>query len=259
MTMSEINATDLQAKTAIITGSGQGVGQGIALALADNGVNIVLAGRTESKLDNTANLIRKRGVDAITVVCNVKILDDLETLVSEAHARFGGIDILVNNAQEVPLGSLLDLSDEALTLGWESGPLATHRLMKLAYPYLKKSKGSIVNLASTVVKRWDMAGYGGYAAVKQAIIMLTRAAACEWGIDGIRVNAILPHAKSPGLVRWMEANPQEAEAFQATIPLRRVGETEEDIGRFVAMLCSDSSSYVSGQCIAVDGGQASMA
>ena len=250
--------TNLDGKTAIITGAGQGVGQGIALALASSGANIVLAGRTRSKLDYTAELIRNSNVDAISVSCNVKVLNEIENLVEEAAERFGRIDILVNNAQEVPLGSLLSLTDQTLTSGWESGPLATHRLMKLAYPHLKERRGSIINLASTVVKRWDMTGYGGYAAVKEAIIMLTRAAACEWGVDGIRVNAILPHAKSPGLVKWMEANPKEAEAFQATIPLRRVGETEEDIGRFVAMLCSDASAYVSGQCIAVDGGQANM-
>ena len=87
---------------------------------------------------------------------------------------------------------------------------------------------------------------------------LSRAAASEWGADGIRTNVILPHAKSPALVAWMEANPEEAAAFQATIPMGRVGECEEDIGEFVAFLCSPAAAYVSGQSIAVDGGQAYM-
>ena len=249
---------DLKGKTAIITGAGQGVGQGIALALAKYGVNIVLAGRTLAKIEESAELIQQSKTAALPIRCDVKRKDDLENLVEETMKRFGRIDILVNNAQEVPIGRLHNLSDEALTAGWNSGPLAVHRLMKLTHSHLKETKGCIVNLASTVVKRWDMSGYGGYAAVKEAIIMLTRAAACEWGEDGIRVNAILPHAKSPGLVRWMESNPREAEAFQASIPLRRVGESESDIGQFVAMLCSDVSKYVSGQCIALDGGQANM-
>jgi NAD(P)-dependent dehydrogenase (short-subunit alcohol dehydrogenase family) len=127
--------------------------------------------------------------------------------------------------------------------------------MKLAHPHLL-GDGCIINLASTAAKRWDMSGYGAYAAVKESIRSLTRAAACEWGPEGIRSNAILPHAKSPGLAGWMEQNPTEAEAFQASIPQRRVGECEEDIGRFVVQLCSEGSSYINGQTIAVDGGQA---
>ena len=94
-------------------------------------------------------------------------------------AEFGTIDILVNNAQEVPLGPLAGVSDETFTAGWESGPLATFRLMKLCHPHLKGG-GSIVNLGTAAAKRWDMANYGCYAAVKEAIRSLTRAAACEW-------------------------------------------------------------------------------
>ena len=176
-------------------------------------------------------------------------------MVDDVVAAFGTIDILVNNAQEVPLGPLVHVSDEAFTAGWESGPLATFRLMKLCHPHLKGG-GSIVNLGTAAAKRWDMANYGCYAAVKEGIRSLTRAAACEWGIDGIRTNVILPHAKSPGLVGWIESNPDEAEEFFSTIPMRRVGECEEDIGRFVASLCSDASAYVNGQSIALDGGQA---
>ena len=85
-----------------------------------------------------------------------------------------------------------------------------------------------------------------------------RAAASEWGSEGIRANVILPHAKSPGLNWWIENKPEEAAAFIATIPMGRVGECEEDIGEFVATLCSPASRYVSGQSIAVDGGQAYM-
>ena len=100
--------------------------------------------------------------------------------------------------------------------------------------------------------------YGAYAAVKEAVRAFTRGAASEWGADNIRVNVILPHAKSPALKWWTENNPEEAAAFVATIPLGRIGECEEDIGEFVAFLCSDAASYVSGQSIAIDGGQAYM-
>lgn len=247
----------LDGKIALVTGAGQGVGQGIALALSAEGAAVAVAGRTVSKLEATKKQIEERGGRAIAVGCDVKDAGSLSSLVDRTVADLGTIDILVNNAQEVPLGPLHGVTDEAFEAGWQSGPLATFRLMKLCHPHLKGG-GSIVNLASTSAKRWDLANYGAYAAVKEAIRSLTRAAASEWGIDGIRTNVILPHAKSPGLAGWIEKNPEEAEAFFATIPVRRVGECEEDIGAFVALLCSEGSRYVNGQSIAIDGGQAFM-
>lgn len=245
----------LTGKTALITGGGQGVGQGIGLALAKQGANIVVTGRTLEKCKTTAELLRGRGVKALALRCDVKSADDLQNSVDKTIAEFGHLDILVNNAQEVARGPLLSISDEQMNGNWDSGPLATFRLMKMAYPHLKERKGTVINLCSSVMKRWDVGTYGVYAAVKAATQQLTRAAANEWGKDGIRVNAIMPHAKSPALAGWMKANPVEAEHFQASIPLGYVGECEEDIGAFVAMMCSDGARYLSGQTIALDGGQ----
>jgi NAD(P)-dependent dehydrogenase (short-subunit alcohol dehydrogenase family) len=245
----------LEGKIALVTGAGQGVGQGIALALAAEGAKVAVTGRTLEKLEATCGLIEERGGEALPVVCDVKSAQSLEQCLAVVLDRFGGLNILVNNAQEVPLGTLEQVTDENFAAGWESGPLATFRMMKLCYPHLK-GDGCIINLASAAGKRWDMSGYGCYAATKEAIRSLTRAAACEWGPDGIRTNVILPHAKSPGLVWWMENRPEEAAEFIASIPQRRVGECEEDIGRFVALLCSEGSGYVNGQSIGLDGGQA---
>ncbi|HJO24611.1 MAG: SDR family oxidoreductase [Myxococcota bacterium] len=247
----------LVGKVAIVTGAGQGVGQGIALALANHGAKVAAMGRTGSKVEETCRLIGQRGGVALPIEGNVKDLDDLEACVDRVVGAFGGIQILVNNAQEVPLGPLLGVTEEALEAGWESGPRATFRMMKLCYPHLK-GDGCIVNLASTVARRWDATNYGAYAAVKEAIRAFSRAAASEWGGEGIRTNVILPHAKSPALAAWTEANPEEAAAFVATIPMRRIGECEEDVGEFVAFLCSSAAAYVNGQSIAVDGGQAYM-
>lgn len=245
----------LDGKVALVTGAGQGVGQGIALALAAEGARVAVTGRTLEKLENTCELIAGRGGDALPIVCDVKSDTSLENCVHTVVDHFGGLNILVNNAQEVPLGTLDQVTEESFAAGWESGPLATFRLMKLCRPHLKDG-GNIVNLASSAGKRWDMTGYGCYAATKEAIRSLTRAAACEWGPEGIRTNVILPHAKSPGLAWWMDNNPEEAAEFVQSIPQRRVGECEEDIGRYVALLCSDGSAYVNGQTIGLDGGQA---
>jgi len=245
----------LKDKVALITGGGQGVGQGIALALAKEGCHVVVTGRTLEKCDKTADMLGKRGIKALSLRCDVKSADDLENIVEATVKEYGQLDILVNNAQEVARGPLLSISDEQMNGNWESGPLATFRLMKMAYPHLKESKGNVINLCSSVMKRWDVGTYGVYAAVKAATQQITRAAANEWGKDGIRVNAIMPHAKSPALAGWMKANPAEAEHFQKSIPLGYVGECEEDIGVFVAMMCSDGARYLSGQTIALDGGQ----
>jgi NAD(P)-dependent dehydrogenase (short-subunit alcohol dehydrogenase family) len=245
----------LQDKVALVTGAGQGVGQGIALALAKEGAKIAVTGRTLEKLESTCGLIAERGGEAFPLVCDVKIEASLRNCVDEVVRHFGGINILVNNAQEVPLGTLEEVTDASFTAGWESGPLATFRMMKFCRPHLKGG-GCIINLASSAGKRWDAAGFGPYAATKEAIRSLTRAAACEWGAEGIRTNVILPHAKSPGMAWWIENYPEEAAEFVSTIPMKRVGECEDDIGNFVALLCSEGSRYVNGQSIAVDGGQA---
>ena len=245
----------LKGKVALVTGAGQGVGQGIAFALAAEGAAIAIVGRTASKLEASVAEIAKRGGKAIAITCDVKKADDLKRAVDETVKQLGRLNILVNDAQEVPLGPLNKVSDDAFTAGWDSGPLATFRLMKLAYPHLK-GDGCIVNLGTAAAKRWDMSGYGAYAAVKEAIRQLTRAAACEWGKEGIRTNCILPLANSPSMAWWTRERPQEAAAFLATVPMQRIGDCEADIGKFVATLCSDECRYVNGQSIGLDGGQA---
>ncbi len=249
--------TDLSGKVALVTGAGQGVGQGIALALAAAGATVAVTGRTLGKLEATCARIGERGGTALAIAGNVKDPASLADMVAQTVARFGGIDILINNAQEVPNGNLLEVSDEAFLAGFESGPLATFRLMKLAHPQMvARGGGVIVNLASSAGIRWDMSGYGAYGAVKQATRVLTRAAAAEWGRQGIRVLTIAPHAESPGLKWWIANNPEEAEAFFRTIPLGRIGKLEEDIGRAVAALCGPDMAYLTGATIPLDGGQA---
>ena len=249
--------TDLSRKVALITGAGQGVGQGIALALAAAGAKVAVTGRTLAKLEATCVLVAERGREALAIEGNVKDAASLADMVAQAVTRFGGLDILVNNAQEVPNGKLLDVTDEAFLAGFESGPLASFRLMKLAHPHMvARGGGVVINLASSAGIRWDMSGYGAYGAVKQATRVLTRAAAAEWGRQGIRVLTIAPHAESPGLKWWVANNPEEAEAFFRTIPLGRIGQLEGDIGRAVAALCSSDMAYLTGATIPLDGGQA---
>lgn len=249
----------LKGKVALITGAGQGIGQGIALAMAERGANVVVVGRTYSKCENTCKMIKQRfSGTAIPMTADVAIHKDLKRITQETVNEFKTIDILVNNAVATSIGPLISQTDDNVIQAFMVGPMATLRLMQLCYPYLKQQGGSIVNMASTASKRWDMTNYGVYAAEKDAIRALTRAAASEWGPNNIRANSILPHASSPALQKWMTHRPEEAAEFTKSIPLQRVGDCETDIGQFVAVLCSPESSYISGQSIALDGGQAYM-
>ncbi len=244
-------------KVALITGAGQGVGQGIALALAKAGARVALFGRTESKLVETRLLIEKTGNKALVLPGDVCVARDLDAAVSHTADTWGGIDILVNNAQQVPQGKLADVTDEAFIAGFQSGPLAAFRLMKLCHPLMAQRGGGITfNLVSSAGVRWDMTGYGAYAAVKQAMRSLTRGAAAEWGGDNIRVLSLAPHALSKGMQGWIDKNPEEAAQFLKTIPLGRLGECEGDIGEAVVALCSPQLSYMTGATIPLDGGQA---
>lgn len=247
----------LAGKVALITGAGQGVGQGVAYAMAKEGAAIAAVGRTESKLIETCQAIEALGGKAVPVVCDITDAAQVANAVEQTVERLGGIDILVNNANDGGPGTLLDISDEAFQQQFSTGPLATFRFMKACYPHMKaRGGGNIINMASSAAMRWDASGYGVYAAVKESIRSLTRAAACEWGSDNIRVNVIAPHANSPALTQWIESNPAEAEAFFKTIPLGRIGDCEADIGRAVALIVSDQFGYLTGATIPLDGGQA---
>tara|TARA_R110001583_G_scaffold91283_1_gene233338 strand:+ start:416 stop:1171 length:756 start_codon:yes stop_codon:yes gene_type:complete len=245
----------LDNKVAVVTGGGQGVGAGIALALAAEGAVVAVLGRTLATLEATCAEIHHRGGEAQAFVCDVTQADDIDAAVMEIVDEFGSIDILVNNAQIVPLGRLLEINDEEYQEGMDSGPLATLRFMKACYPFLR-GDGSIVNLASSAAIRSDSAGFGAYAAAKEAIRALSRAAACEWGEDNVRVNCIMPLAMSPAMNRWVESGSDDVEAFLSTVPLGRVGDCEEDVGRVVVFLCGPDASYITGHTLPIDGGQA---
>jgi len=248
----------LENKVSIVTGAGQGVGRGIALALAREGAHVMLMGRTDSKLQAVQREIEARGVRAATVAGDVKSLADIERCVRATAETFDGIDILVNNAQEVALGYLLELDDNDVNAGWESGPLATLRFMRACHPYLRareaKPGGVIINVASAAGVRPDPIRRGAYAAVKEAMRAFTRAAAVEWGRDGIRVNAILPYATSPAVEQLAREHPEEYEARLRQVPLGRIGDPELDVGRGVVMLASDHGSYITGATIPLEGG-----
>src|SRR5271166_405728 len=248
-------AGTLDGKRAIVTGGGQGVGRGIALALAAEGAAVALVGRTEAKLLAVAAEIEKPGGTALPIVADVTRAADIRRCVEHTVTELGGIDIVVNNAQIPALGPILEVTDEAFGSCWESGPLAAVRLMKACHPHLRPGS-VIINLGSSTSVNPLPVGRGVYAAAKAATATLSRVAAGEWGPDGIRVITVLPAATSPSAEAWREANPAEYQRSMASIPLRRLGDPEQEIGPAVAFLCGPGASYITGTTIALDGGQA---
>jgi NAD(P)-dependent dehydrogenase (short-subunit alcohol dehydrogenase family) len=244
----------LEDKVAIVTGAGQGVGEGVALALADAGAKVVVAGRTKTKVERTATAIAQRDGVATPLECDVTDPDQVQECVDFTVREYGTVDILVNNAQVPPLGPIAEIPEALFEEGWSTGPLATFRFMRACHPHLKGG-GVIVNMGSGSAIRPDLSAFGAYGACKEAIRTMSRAAACEWGRDGIRVIVVLPLALSPAMEGFLAEHPEARDGVLGAIPLGFIGDSAQHIGPAVVWLCSDAASYVTGTSICVDGGQ----
>jgi NAD(P)-dependent dehydrogenase (short-subunit alcohol dehydrogenase family) len=249
----------LAQKVALVTGSGQGVGRGIALALAAEGAAVVLNGRREQPLRDVAAQIDARGGRALPVVGDVSVREDVEMVVARAAHWLGRLDILVNNAQSSVQRLLEETSDADVAMAYLSGPLATLHCMQAALPHFKeRGAGCIVNLGSSAATL-GRPEFGSYAMAKEAIRGVSRVAAREWGRYGVRVNVVCPAASTPAADEYLGANPNYARQLTREIPLGRLGDPERDIGRAVAALASDDLAYLTGATLMLEGGRTLLA
>lgn len=258
----------LTGKTAIITGGGRAVlsdgscgsiGYGIATAYAKEGANLVLTGRNEKKLlDAKEELERLYGIKVLPIAADVSTGENNEEkvahVVKSAIDTFGRIDVLINNAQASASGvTLSDHTTEQFDLALYSGLYATFYYMKACYPYLKETKGSVINFASGAGLFGNF-GQCAYAAAKEGIRGLTRVAATEWGKDGINVNVVCPLAWTAQLENFEKAYP---DAFKANVkmpPMGHYGDVEKEIGRVCVQLASPDFKYMSGETLTLEGG-----
>ena len=244
----------LDDKTALVTGGGQGIGRGIALALAAEGARVAVLGRTAEKVEKTAAEVEERGVASLAIAADMKSDDDIKRAVLSVVDSFGGLDIVINNAQEYGFGPIAHLDVDQFIAGWESGALGTLRMMRAAHPHLQAGGGVVVNVSSSVASDPSPANAGGYAAVKSAIATLSRAAAVEWAPDGIRVMTLIPFALTPAVEASIEGYDGLEEQILSQVPLGRFGDAETDIGRVVAFAVSDDARFMTGSTLVVDGG-----
>ena len=255
-------------KTVLITGGGRAVlsdgtagsiGYGIAIAYAKEGANLVLTGRNLNKLtDAKEELERLYGVKVLAVQADISAGSDnaavAKSVVDQAVAEFGGIDILINNAQASASGvTLADHSLEQFDLAIYSGLYATFHYMQACYPYLAKAKGSVINFASGAGLFGNI-GQCAYAAAKEGIRGLSRVAANEWAKDGINVNVVCPLAWTAQLEQFQKAYPEAYKANVHTPPAGYFGNPELDIGRVCVQLAHPDFKYMTGETLTLEGG-----
>ena len=245
----------LNGNVAIITGGGKGIGFGIAQAFAEEGSNLVLTGRTESRLIEAKNRLEEMyGIEVLPIVADGADEEAIKNVVAKTVEKFGKIDTLVNNAQVSKSGlPLVEHSKEDFDLAIYSGLYAAFFYMRECFPYLKESKGSVINFASGA-GLFGKLGQSSYAAAKDGIRGLSRVAAAEWGPDGVRVNVVCPLAMTESLQQWRENFPDLFEKTIQGIPLGRFADPKEDIGRVCVFLASEDAHYVTGETITLQGG-----
>lgn len=243
---------ELRGQVAVITGAAKGIGQGIAIRLAREGMQVVAADIDQEALTLTVNSLRDLGVTPLAFHGDLSQADDISELFETSLATFGTVDLLVNNAADLQRSSLLEEHGELLALQLATNVRGPYLCSQKAAAIMRASgSGSIIHISSVGALRAHHRGLP-YDVTKGAINAMTRAMAVDLGRYRIRVNAI-----GPGVTRTYRTKSQPGTAaYQAAagrIPLQRFG-TVADIGAMVAFLASAEASYITGQVFYVDGG-----
>ncbi|HVU58552.1 MAG TPA: 3-oxoacyl-[acyl-carrier-protein] reductase [Puia sp.] len=243
----------LEGKIAIVTGASRGIGEAIAIKLAEHGANIAFTYlSSEEKARTLEDKLKGFGVKAKAYKSNAGVFAECETLVNDVTKEFGAVDVCVNNAGISKDNLLLRLTpeqwDEVMDINLKSVFNMTKQVIR---PMMKARKGSIINMSSIIGIRGN-AGQSSYAASKAGIIGFTKSVALELGSRNIRCNAIAPGFVETDMTHYLKEG-EGAKAFLEKIPLGRFGSAEE-IANTTLFLASDMSSYITGQAISVCGG-----
>ena len=245
---------ELDGKVALVTGASKGIGEAMARGLAEFGARVVLSSRKQESVDEVAASFKDDGLEATGIAANVGKLKDIDNLVDQCVATYGGLDIIVNNAAANPVfGPIQDTDEGAFDKILDVNLKGPFELCKKASPILKqRGGGSIIHIGSIGGLKPET-GIGIYSVSKAAIINLTQAMAQEWGADNIRVNAICPGLIKTKFSEALWSNDKILDDFLKNIPLGRAG-TTDDVAGLAVFLASDAASYCSGGVYLVDGG-----
>ncbi|MDC8829651.1 SDR family NAD(P)-dependent oxidoreductase [Alteromonas gilva] len=239
-----------QQKVAIVTGAGSGIGAATALLLSQRGYRVVLNGRTENKLEHTASQMASGTASVKTG--DVSKENDVAALIEHTITQFGQLDLLVNNAAIAAFEPIDGFSVEDWDQQMNINVRSVFLMTKAALPYLRESKGSIVNISSVSGIGGDWNGFC-YNASKGAVSNFTRAMALDLGPQGVRINAVAPSLTDTDMAADVINNPDVMAAFKQRLPMGRAARPSE-VASVIAFLASDDARFVNGAIIPVDGG-----
>ncbi len=250
----------LAGKTAVVAASSQGLGRAIAEVLLQEGANVIISGRDESKLKKVASELGKYG-NVEYKQTDITKPDDIKEFINFSFEKFGRIDILINNAGGPPTGSFETISDRDWQNSFELNLLSYIRLIREALPYLKLNGGKIINIASTSIKE-PIPGLILSNTFRTGIVGLTKTLSQEFAPYDIMINTVAPGKIATDRVKHLDqfnaekmgvTQEQIEETSKNNIPLKRYGQPEE-FAKVVAFLASDVNSYMTGSSFLVDGG-----
>ena len=251
----DINLFDLTGKVAIVTGASRGIGFAIAETYALAGAKVVLSSRKQEALDQAAEKIRASGGNAYPYAAHTGDPEAVKNLVSACLERFGGVDILVNNAATNPhFGPLLTSEESHWDKILDVNLKGYFRMIKACAESMRqRGGGKVINVASVAGLRYQQ-GMGIYGISKAGVLMLTRTLAVELAADNIQVNAIAPGFIQTQFSRVLWETPDIHQKVVGQIPQGRIGQPEEVTG-LALYLASSGSDFTSGAVMLVDGGQ----
>jgi 2-hydroxycyclohexanecarboxyl-CoA dehydrogenase len=246
---------ELEGKVAFLTGAGRGVGVGIALALAKAGASLGLFGRTRETLEETAAKLKDLGASSLVCVGDVGNRADVDAAVAEVQDKLGPIWALVNNAYAAERTLIEEVTDEILDEALRSCVHGSLYTMQACFPTMKERGGRIINFGSGGATM-GLPELGAYNIAKEAIRGLTKTAAVGWGKYGITVNNVCPLSASDAYRTWFEdmLDDEGRRQHLEGIPLRRMGDAEQDIGATIVFLAGPGGGYITSRTLHLDGG-----
>jgi len=242
----------------LITGALTGIGRAAALAFAREGARVVVSGRHDEAGNALAAELRDMGAEAEFIRADVRHEDEVQSLVDQTVARFGRLDVAVNNAgTEGKPGPVTEQTAESFTAMFETNVLGTLLGMKHELRVMQaQGSGSIVNISSTMGER-GAANLSLYTGSKHAVEGITKSAALEAAAFGVRVNAVAPGPTETAMLSRLTGSPEKKAAFFAAVPLKRGGKPEE-IADAIVFVASDKAAFITGQIIRVNGGKTAL-
>ena len=254
MTSTYKDKFDLTGKVAIVTGASRGIGESMARGLAEFGAKVVIASRKQEDVDLVAASMINEGMDVLPIACHVGHEDQLQNLVNKTIEKYGGVDILINNAATNPVyAPIEEMSSELFDKMMNINVKAAFTLSNLCLKSMKERGGGSIIHISSVEGTKPSPGLSLYSINKAALIMLSKSQAKEWGVYKVRSNVICPGLVKTKFSSALWSNKEILNHWNENIPLNRMAEPEEIVG-LALFLASNASSYCTGASFTADGG-----